>query len=97
LGLRWEAGHGFPSRSNKWLLIISLVIGLSFGVQHNCNPIYWFCVLFYKTMALRTSIIANVVVISTVLLFVYFQITAITINNGVLWQEIFMVNSWNAF
>ena len=32
LGLRWEQEINTP-RGNKWLLIISLVIGLSFGVH----------------------------------------------------------------
>ena len=32
LGLRWEQDM-FTARGNKWLLIISLVIGLSFGVH----------------------------------------------------------------
>jgi 4-amino-4-deoxy-L-arabinose transferase-like glycosyltransferase len=32
LGLRWEQDMDKP-RGNKWLLIISLVVGLSFGVH----------------------------------------------------------------
>jgi 4-amino-4-deoxy-L-arabinose transferase-like glycosyltransferase len=47
LGLRWEQDMDKP-RGNKWLLIISLVVGLSLGSLHGFinNPAIGF--LFFK-------------------------------------------------
>ena len=74
LGLRWEQDMDSP-RGNKWLLIISLVVGLSFGVHFMALltiPAIGFLYYFkhYKTVTIKNFIIANVVVIS-VLLFIF--------------------------
>ena len=45
LGLRWEQDMDTP-RGNKWLLLISLVIGLTFGVHFMAQP-------FSKAIAAR--------------------------------------------
>ena len=74
LGLRWEQDMDSP-RGNKWLLIISLVVGLSFGVHFMALltiPAIGFLYYFkhYKTVTIKNFIIANIVVIS-VLLFIF--------------------------
>jgi hypothetical protein len=55
LGLRWEQDMDKP-RGNKWLLIISLVVGLSLGSLHgfinnSCNR---FSLLFQKLQSSYT-------------------------------------------
>jgi uncharacterized membrane protein YhaH (DUF805 family) len=74
LGLRWEQDMDTP-RGNKWLLIISLVVGLSFGVHFmalltipSIGFLYYF--KHYKTVTLKNFIVANVVVVS-ILLFIF--------------------------
>ena len=95
LGLRWEQDMDQP-KGNRWLLIISLVIGLSFGVHFmalltipSIGFLYYF--KHYKTVTLKNFIIANVVVIS-VLLFIFKLLLPLTM--GFFGQsEVFMVNN----
>ena len=74
LGLRWEQDMNQP-RGNRWLILISFVIGLSFGVHFMglltipaIGLIYFF--KNYKTVTVKNFIIANVVVVS-ILLFIF--------------------------
>jgi hypothetical protein len=74
LGLRWEQDMHTP-RGNKWLLIISLVVGLSFGVHFmallaipSIGFIYYF--KNYEKITVKNFIIANVVIVA-VLLFIF--------------------------
>ncbi len=74
LGLKWEEDMD-TSRGNKWLLIICLVTGLSFGVHFmalltipSIGFLYYF--KHYKTITISNFIIANVVVVA-VLLFIF--------------------------
>ncbi|EMY3558217.1 DUF2723 domain-containing protein [Flavobacterium psychrophilum] len=74
LGLRWEEEMHTP-RGNKWLLIISLVVGLSFGVHFMALltiPSIGFLYYFknYKNITTKSFIIANIVVVA-VLLFIF--------------------------
>ena len=95
LGLRWEQEMDSP-RGNRWLLLISLVVGLSFGVHFMAlltipaiGYLYYF--KHYKTITVRNFIIANVVVIA-ILLFIFKLLLPWTMAFfGKL--EIFMVNS----
>lgn len=95
LGLRWEQDMDQP-KGNRWLLIISLVIGLSFGVHFmalltipSIGFLYYF--KHYKTITIKNFIIANVVVIS-VLLFIFKLLLPLTM--GFFGQsEVFMVNN----
>jgi hypothetical protein len=95
LGLRWEQDMDKP-KGNRWLLIISLVIGLSFGVHFmalltipSIGFLYYF--KHYKTVTITNFIIANVVVIS-VLLFIFKLLLPLTM--GFFGQsEVFMVNN----
>jgi hypothetical protein len=94
LGLRWEQEINTP-RGDRWLLIISLVIGLSFGVHFMALltiPAIGFLYFFknYKTVTVKNFIIANVVVIS-ILLFIFKMLLPLTMAFFGK-TEIFMVN-----
>ncbi|MBG6060367.1 hypothetical protein IWX83_000130 [Flavobacterium sp. CG_9.1] len=95
LGLRWEQDMDKP-RGNKWLLIISLVVGLSFGVHFMALltiPAIGFLYFFknYKVVTLKSFLIANVVVIA-ILLFIFKLLLPMTM--GFFGKtEVFMVNS----
>ena len=94
LGLRWEQEMNTP-RGDKWLLIISLVIGLSFGVHFMALltiPAIGFLYFFknYKTVTVKNFIIANVVVVS-ILLFIFKMLLPLTMAFFGK-TEIFMVN-----
>ena len=95
LGLRWEQDMDKP-RGNRWLLIISLVVGLSFGVHFMALltiPAIGFLYFFkhYKVVTIKNFIIANVVVVA-ILLFIFKLLLPLTM--GFFGQtEVFMVNS----
>ena len=95
LGLRWEQELETP-RGNKWLLIISLVIGLSFGVHFMALlafPAIGFLYFFkkYKTVTVKSFLIANVVIVA-ILLFIFKLLLPYTLAFFGK-TEIFMVNS----
>ncbi|PXY42050.1 hypothetical protein DMB65_05665 [Flavobacterium cheongpyeongense] len=95
LGLRWEQDMNEP-KGNKWLLIISLVIGLSFGVHFMALltiPAIGFLYFFkhYEKVTLKNFIIANVVVIA-ILLFIFKLLLPLTMAFFGK-TEVFMVNS----
>ena len=96
LGLRWEQDMNTP-RGNRWLLLISLVVGLSFGVHFMALltiPAIGFLYFFknYKTVTVKNFIIANVVIVA-VLLFIFKLLLPYTLAFfGKM--EIFMVNSF---
>ncbi|QOH25714.1 DUF2723 domain-containing protein [Flavobacterium columnare] len=95
LGLRWEADMDNP-KGNRWLLLIALVVGLSFGVHFmalltipSIGFLYYF--KHYKKVTLKSFIIANIVVIS-VLLFIFKLLLPWTMTFfGA--TEVFIVNS----
>ncbi|TGD57304.1 DUF2723 domain-containing protein [Flavobacterium humi] len=95
LGLRWEADMHTP-RGNKWLLVISLVVGLSFGVHFMALltiPSIGFLYYFknYRNITIKSFIIANIVVVA-VLLFIFKLLLPWTMTFfGA--TEVFMVNS----
>ncbi len=94
LGLRWEEDMDTP-RGNKWLLIISLIVGLSFGVHFMALltiPAIGFIYFFknYETVTAKNFIIANVVVIA-VLLFIFKLLLPLTMASFGK-TEVFMVN-----
>ena len=95
LGLRWEQEMHEP-KGNKWLLLISLVVGLSFGVHFMALltiPSIGFLYFFknYKTITVKSFLIANVVIIA-VLLFIFKLLLPYTLSFFGK-TEIFMVNS----
>ena len=94
LGLRWEQDMDSP-RGNKWLLIISLVVGLTFGVHFMALltiPAIGFLYFFkhYKDVTVKNFIIANVVVVA-VLLFIFKLLLPLTMAFFGK-TEVFMVN-----
>ena len=95
LGLRWEQDMDKP-KGNKWLLIISLVIGLSFGVHFMALltiPAIGFLYYFkhYEKVTIKNFIIANVIVVS-ILLFIFKLLLPLTMAFFGK-TEVFMVNS----
>jgi hypothetical protein len=94
LGLRWEQDM-HNERGNRWLLLISLVIGLSFGVHFMALltiPSIGFLYYFknYKNTTLKNFLIANVVVVA-ILLFIFKLLLPWTMTFfGA--TEVFMVN-----
>ena len=94
LGLRWEQDMETP-RGNRWLLLISLVIGLSFGVHFMALltiPAIGFLYFFkhYKVVTVKNFILANVVVVA-ILLFIFKMLLPLTMAFFGK-TEVFMVN-----
>jgi len=95
LGLRWEAEMDKP-QGNKWLLIISFVVGLSFGV-HILSLLVIPSIVFlyiykkYKHLNLKQFVIANVVSV-LVLVFVFKMLFPYTLSYFSA-LELFFVNS----
>jgi len=95
LGLRWIDAIDEP-RGNKWLLLIALVIGMSFGVHFmallaipSIGYLYYF--KKYPQVTVKNFIIANILVVA-VLLFVFgFLLPYTMIFFGK--SEIFFVNA----
>lgn len=94
LGLRWEKDMHTP-RGNKWLLVISLMVGLSFGVHFmalltipSIGLLYYF--KNYQKITPKNFIIANVVVVA-VLLFIFKLLLPLTMSLFAK-TEVFMVN-----
>jgi hypothetical protein len=94
-GLKWGEEMHKP-RGNRWLLLISLLLGLSFGVHFmalltipSIGLIYFF--KNYKTVTIKNFIIANIVII-LVLFFVFGFLLPYTLALFGK-TEIFMVNS----
>jgi hypothetical protein len=95
LGLRWEQDMHNP-RGNRWLLVISLLIGLSFGVHFMALltiPAIGFLYYFknYKEVTVKGFIIANLVVVA-ILLFIFKLLLPLTMAFFGK-TEVFMVNS----
>ena len=95
LGLRWEKEMNTP-RGNRWLILISFIVGLSFGVHFMglltipaIGLLYYF--KNYKTITPKNFILANIVVVA-VLLFI-FKLLAPNILRYFSALEIFFVNS----
>ncbi|MDT0689258.1 DUF2723 domain-containing protein [Salegentibacter sp. F188] len=95
LGLLWERDM-FKPRGNRWVILISLVIGLSFGVHFLgllTIPAIGFLYFFknYKKVTVKNFIIANIVVVA-VLLFVFKLLLPYTLTFFSA-SEIFFTNS----
>ncbi|MDY0780859.1 DUF2723 domain-containing protein [Tenacibaculum sp. IB213877] len=95
LGLKWESEINQP-RGNKWLILISLVIGLSFGVHilsllviPSIVMLYFFKT--YKNINLKTTAIATVISI-LVLAFVFKFLFPFTLKFFSI-SELFFINT----
>ncbi len=95
LGLKWERSFSEP-RGNKWLLLISLVIGLSFGV-HILSLLVIPSIVFiylnqhYKKYTTKNFIIANAIAIGT-LIFIFKFLFPFTLRYFSA-SELFFVNT----
>ncbi|WP_074409707.1 MULTISPECIES: glycosyltransferase family 117 protein [Aquimarina] len=95
LGLLWERDM-HTSRGNKWLLLISFIVGLSFGVHFMgllsipaIGLLYYF--KNYKEITIRNFIVANIAVVA-ILLFIFKLLLPSTLKFfGA--AEVFFVNS----
>jgi len=95
LGLRWEKEMHSP-KGNRWLILISFIVGLSFGVHFMglltipaIGLLYFF--KNYKTITPKNFIVANVTVVA-ILLFV-FKLLSPNILRYFSVLEIFFVNN----
>jgi len=95
LGLKWESELHTP-RGNKWLILISFVVGLSFGVHILSLLVIPAIVMLYffktyKTINLKTTAIATVIAI-LVLAFVFKFLFPFTLKFFSA-SELFFINS----
>ncbi len=96
LGLRWADSIDQP-RGNKWLVLISFVVGLTFGVQFmgflaipSVGLLYYF--ERYKKVTVKGFLIANLAVVAILLLVFKFSLTYVLKLFG--WGEVFLVNNF---
>lgn len=94
-GLRWER-EMFTPRGNRWLILISFIVGLSFGVHFMgllTIPAIGFLYFFkkYPKVTVKNFIIANVVVVS-ILLFIFKLLLPMTLRFFSA-SELFFVNT----
>lgn len=96
-GLKWGEEMHRP-RGNRWLLLISLLIGLSFGVHFmallaipSIGLIYYF--KNYQNVTVKNFIIANIIIVA--LLFLIFKFLLPLTLSLFASAELFMVNSLN--
>lgn len=94
-GFRWGEEMHLP-RGNRWLLLISLLIGLSFGVHFmalltipSIGLIYYFN--NYKTITIKNFIIANIAIVALLFFVFKFLLPYTLALFGK--TEIFMVNT----
>ncbi len=95
LGLLWERDMHQP-RGNKWLILISFIVGLSFGVHFMgllsipaIGLLYYF--KNYKEITIKNFIIANIAVVA-ILLFIFKLLLPSTLKFfGA--AEVFFINS----
>ena len=95
LGLKWTDNLHNP-RGHKWLILISFVIGLTFGVQFmgflaipSIGLLYYF--RRYKKTTIKNFLLANIAVIALLMLVYKFSLTYVLKLFG--WSEVFFINS----
>lgn len=95
MGLKWVDDLDDP-RGNKWLLLISFVVGFTFGIQFmgflaipSVGLLYFF--KKYKKVTIKNFLLANLVVITLLILVYKFSLTYVLKFFG--WSEVFFVNT----
>ena len=95
LGLKWTDNLDKP-RGNRWLILISFVVGLTFGIQFmgfltipSIGLLYYF--KRYKTTTVKNFLIANIGVIAILMLVYKFSLTYVLKVFG--WAEVFFINN----
>ncbi len=94
LGLKWIDDLDTP-RGNRWLVLISFVIGLTFGIQFmgflaipSIGLLYYF--KRYKTTTVKNFLLANIAVVAVLILVYKFSLTYVLKLFG--WSEVFFIN-----
>ncbi len=95
LGLKWVDELDKP-RGNRWIIMISFVVGLTFGIQFmGFLAIPTIGLLFYfkryKETTVKNFLLANIVVIAILMLVYKFSLTYVLKLFG--WGEVFFINS----
>ncbi|GAB5475463.1 MAG: DUF2723 domain-containing protein [Maribacter sp.] len=95
LGLKWTDNLDHP-RGNRWLVLISFVVGLTFGIQFmgflaipSIGLLYYFKT--YKTTTVKNFLLANIIVVAILMLVYKFSLTYVLQFFG--WGEVFFVNT----
>ncbi|WP_394747356.1 glycosyltransferase family 117 protein [Spongiimicrobium salis] len=95
MGLKWTDNIEHP-RGNKWLILISFVVGLTFGIQFmgflaipSIGLLYYF--KKYKTTTVKNFLLANIAVVTLLILVYKFSLTYVLKLFG--WSEVFFINS----
>ncbi|MEL6303660.1 MAG: DUF2723 domain-containing protein [Bacteroidota bacterium] len=95
MGLKWIDNLDDP-RGNKWLLLISFVVGFTFGIQFmgflaipSVGLLYFF--KKYKKVTVKNFLLANLAVITLLILVYKFSLTYVLKLFG--WSEVFFVNT----
>ncbi len=95
MGLKWTDNLHDP-RGNRWLVLISFVVGLTFGIQFmgflaipSIGLLYYFKT--YKKTTVKNFLIANIAVIGILMLVYKFSLTYVLVLFG--WGEVFFINS----
>ncbi len=95
LGLKWTDTLDDP-RGNRWIILISFVVGLTFGIQFmgflaipSIGLLYYF--KRYKHTTVPNFLIANIAVIGILMLVYKFSLTYVLKLFG--WSEVFFINN----
>ncbi|RTE55039.1 DUF2723 domain-containing protein [Arenibacter aquaticus] len=95
LGLKWVDDLESP-RGNKWIVLISFVVGLTFGIQFmgflaipTIGLLYYFKT--YKTTTIKNFLLANIAVVAILMLVYKFSLTYVLKLFG--WSEVFFINT----
>ncbi|MCM4169275.1 hypothetical protein KCTC52924_00660 [Arenibacter antarcticus] len=95
LGLKWVDDLHNP-RGNKWIVLISFVVGLTFGIQFmgflaipSIGLLYYFKT--YKTTTIKNFLLANIIVVAILLMVYKFSLTYVLQLFG--WSEVFFINT----
>ncbi|MEO0508203.1 MAG: DUF2723 domain-containing protein [Bacteroidota bacterium] len=95
MGLKWIDDLEDP-RGNKWLLLISFVVGFTFGIQFmgflaipSVGLLYFF--KKYPKVTVKNFLLANLAVITILILVYKFSLTYVLKLFG--WSEVFFVNT----
>ena len=96
MGLKWTDNLQHP-RGNRWLLLISFVVGLTFGIQFmgflaipSIGLLYYFKT--YNKVTAKNFLVANILVVAVLMLVFKFSLTYVLQLFG--WSEVFFVNAF---
>nr|WP_298994446.1 DUF2723 domain-containing protein [uncultured Allomuricauda sp.] len=95
LGLKWTDSLE-ENRGNRWLLLICFLVGFTFGIQFmgflaipSIGLLYYF--KKYQTTTVKNFLLANIVVITFLILVYKFSLTYVLKLFG--WSEVFFINT----